>query len=633
MKFPLLYFVMSRSILALARSVLDTFATRPWVVFPAIAVCATELLGIQSVQAQLPDLSGNETVETVEDDRDCDRADSAKPQSDSEKCDRVQSEAFSPPAGIPPPMFDNSASSPFAPSVPPPQGQFSQPPATTPVAEIDPRSNLGNPSANSLLESAPPPIFTPPDSAIAIGNPAVTTTVQSPEVATDLRRLPLSVPTLPPSSGSENSTVVPTPPPNLPSTSSPTSAIPGSVMTPPAKAMGCGLDETCGIPRAETELQAVAQGRTDEIVATIPARFSFEENPDQGDASPELARVGEVARVPDAREFGAEALTPAQYQFQGVYLYQGDEASARARISGFYPLAPTVALGGSFDVTDGTAFTDSQTQGASINELYLVASIPDLPNLRFSLGQLDLTSYFDRNSFAKDGATHFFNSVFQTNPALSRTGIGSRTSLLVNWSVTDNVEAKVAGFSSARRLEEFQIDGLAAELGIRQGNFIVRGTFATARDAGVDDGFREIFQVDRSNGGTGLLSDDREQAYGVNAEVFVPEIGLGLFGRYGHYENIDAELGADTYSVGMNVLDLFVPRDRFGIAYGQDLSNDSLRGDRGDPLPDVFEAFYDFALLPNVRVGFSFQSLNEFSDSILGIRMKTEFDMTPLQRN
>jgi hypothetical protein len=204
---------------------------------------------------------------------------------------------------------------------------------------------------------------------------------------------------------------------------------------------------------------------------------------------------------------------------------------------------------------------------------------------------------------------------------------------LVNWSVTDNVEAKVAGFSSARRLEEFQVDGFAAELGIRQGNFIVRGTFATARDAGVDDGFREIFQVDRSNGGTGLLSDDREQAYGVNAEVFVPEIGLGLFGRYGHYENIDAELGADTYSVGMNVLDLFVPRDRFGIAYGQDLSNDSLRGDNGDPLPDVLEAFYDFALLPNVRVGFSFQSLNEFSDSILGVRVKTEFEMTPLQRN
>lgn len=625
---------MSRSILALARSVLDAFATRPWVVFPAIAVCATELWGIQSVQAQLPDLSGNETVETVEDDPDCDRAELAKPPSDAENCDRAESEAFSPPAGIPPPMFDNSASESFAhsPSVPPPEGQISQPPATPPVAAIEPRSNLGNPSANSLLGSAPPPIFAPPDSAIAIVNPSLPTTVQSPVVTTELRRLPLSVPTLPPSSGSENSTVVPTPPPNLPSMS-PTSAVPGSVGPPPPNAIGCGLNESCGIPRAEAELQAVAQGRTDAIVATIPTRFSFEENPDQGDASPELAQVGEVARASDASEFGAEALTPAQYQFQGVYLYQGDDASARARISGFYPLAPTVALGGSFDVTDGTAFTDSQTQGASINELYLVASIPDLPNLRFTLGQLDLTSYFDRNSFAKDGATHFFNSVFQTNPALSRTGIGSRTSLLVNWSVTDHVEAKVAGFSSARRLEEFQVDGLAAEVGIRQGNFIVRGTFATARDAGVDDGFREIFQVDRSNGGTGLLSDDREQAYGVNAEVFVPEIGLGLFGRYGHYENIDADLGADTYSVGMNVLDLFVPRDRFGIAYGQDLSNDSLRRDNGDKLPDVFEAFYDFALLPNVRVSFSFQSLNEFSDSILGVRVKTEFDMTPLQRN
>jgi hypothetical protein len=627
---------MSRSILALARSVLDTFATRPQVVFPAMVICATEFLGVQFVRAQLPDLSGNETAERAADDRRCDRPESEKTRSDEEnreKCDdRPYSQPFSPPAGIPPPMFGYSSSETFTqiPTVPAPEVQQPQNRATAPEVSMEPRSDQGNRSLESLLDSAPPALFAPPDSAISMGNSFPQTPVQSPSLTTTSPSVPLQVPTPPPSSSRENSPVVPAPPslPSfVPAVSTPTSTRSVSPIDPPAKAIGCGFGDACAIPHPN---QGVLS--TDELVAALPTRFSFEENPDQGDASPELARVGEVARVPDAREFGAEALTPAQYQFQGVYLYQGDDASARARISGFYPLAPTVALGGSFDVTDGTAFADSQTQGASINELYLVASIPDLPNLRFSLGQLDLTSYFDRNSFAKDGATHFFNSVFQTNPALSRTGIGSRTSLLVNWSVTDNVEAKVAGFSSARRLEEFQVDGLAAELGIRQGNFIVRGTFATARDAGVDDGFREIFQVDRSHGGTGLLSDDREQAYGVNAELFVPEIGLGLFGRYGRYENIDADLGANTYSVGMNVLDLFVPRDRFGIAYGQDLSNDSLRRDNGDKLPDVLEAFYDFALLPNVRVGFSFQSLNEFSDSILGVRVKTEFDMTPLQR-
>jgi hypothetical protein len=627
---------MSRSILALTRFILEAFATRPWFAFPAIVVCATELLGAQSIRAQLPELSGNETVETAADDRQCDRPESEKTRSDREKCDRPHSQPFSPPAGIPPPMFGYSPSETFtqSPALPVPEVHPPQNRATTPEVAIEPRSDRENRSVESLLDSAPPALFAPPDSAIAVANPFFPTQVQSPSVTATPASRPLQVPTPPPSSATGNSTFVPAPPslpPSLPflvpAVPTPTSTQPVSPIDSSSPAIGCGLDDSCGIPHPNEGVLS-----TDELVAALPTRFSFEENPETVAASPSLSQVSEVARASDASSFGAEALTPAQYQFQGVYIYQGDDASARARISGFYPLAPTVALGGSFDVTDGTAFTDSQTQGASINELYLVASIPDLPNLRFSLGQLDLTSYFDRNSFAKDGATHFFNSVFQTNPALSRTGIGSRTSLLVNWSVTDNVEAKVAGFSSARRLEEFQVDGLAAELGIRQGNFIVRGTFATARDAGVDDGFREIFQVDRSNGGTGLLSDDREQAYGVNAEVFVPEIGLGLFGRYGHYENIDAELGADTYSVGMNILDLFVPRDRFGIAYGQDLSNDSLRRDNGDPLPDVLEAFYDFALLPNVRVGFSFQSLNEFSDSILGVRVKTEFDMTPLQR-
>ncbi|HIK33903.1 MAG TPA: porin [Oscillatoriales cyanobacterium M4454_W2019_049] len=632
---------MSRSILALARCVLEGVA------FGAIALCAVELLGVRSATAQLPELSGSPTAATEDDP--CvraatppeDRAESERTPSEREKCaraatppeDRAESEAFSPPAGIPPPMFDTAVTG-IAPPVFPPSPVQPLPTPTaetvapiapsavgsanslTPVTEVD-RSTVG--STNSLLESAPPPIFAPPESAT--GNP-------SPVVATTSPSLPLAVPTPPLSSGSGNP--VPPPPTSLPgfvpTRPNPPATVPISQSSTVPRAIGCGSEEPCHIPHPNENLLS-----TEELAAALPSRFHFEENAVAAD--PDVSQVSEVAHATDTSSLGREALTPPKYEFQGVYLYQGDEASARARISGVYPLAPTVALGGSFDLTDGTAFADSQTQGASINELYLVASIPDLPNLRFSLGQLDLTSYFDRNSFAKDGATHFFNSVFQTNPALSRTGIGSRTGLLVNWSVTDDVEAKVAGFSSARRIEDFRIDGLAAELGIRQGNFIVRGTFATARDAGTDDGFREIFQIDRSNGGTGLLSDDREQAYGINAEVFVPEAGLGFFGRYGRYENVDAELGGDTYSFGINVLDLFVPRDRFGIAYGQDLSNNDLRRRTDDELADVFEAFYDFALLPNVRVGFSFQSLNEFSDSILGVRVKTEFDMTPLERN
>jgi hypothetical protein len=184
------------------------------------------------------------------------------------------------------------------------------------------------------------------------------------------------------------------------------------------------------------------------------------------------------------------ALTPPNFTLQGVYLYQGDQTSARARLTTLYPLTPRVQFGATFDVSTGNAFTDTPNDGFNVTELYLATSLGDIPNLRFVVGQLDLTSYFDRNSFAKDGATHFFNSVFQTNPALSATGISSRPGLLVNWSLTDNIEAKAAAFSSSRGLSDFALDGFAGELGIRYGNLIVRGTYATDRDSGNKDGSR-----------------------------------------------------------------------------------------------------------------------------------------------
>ncbi len=323
------------------------------------------------------------------------------------------------------------------------------------------------------------------------------------------------------------------------------------------------------------------------------------------------------------------ALTDPSIKLQGVYLYQGDASSARARLSISYPLTPHLLFGATFDLTDGNAFADSQTQGFNVNELYLAASLPELPNLRFVVGQLDLTSYFDRNSFAKDGATHFFNTVFQTNPALSATGIASRPGALVNWTLTDNIDARAAVFSSSRNLGDFSLDGFAGEVGIRYGNAIIRGTYATDRDAGSRDGFREIFQIDRGNGITGTLKGDREEAYGINGELFVPQWKMGLFVRYGRYNNDALNRSAETYSLGMNFLDIFAPDDRLGLAYGRGLSNDTLRRQIGDKLPDVLELFYDFRFLPNLRLGFSIQERNEFSEIVAGVRLKTEFDVTP----
>lgn len=312
-------------------------------------------------------------------------------------------------------------------------------------------------------------------------------------------------------------------------------------------------------------------------------------------------------------------------RLQGLYVNQ-DGSSARVRVTGIYPFSTNALVGGTVDLTAGDDFSDSQVGSLSINELYFTGSLPSLPNLRLTVGQVDLTSYFDRNSFAKDVGTHFFNPVFQTNPALAAAGIGSRPAALLNWNITDNVEAKVAAFSSSRNLSGFAIDAFAGELGFRVGNAIIRGTFASDRDAG-RDGFQEIFGIDRGNGVFGPESGDRENAYGLNAEYFIPQINMGLFARYGHYENTELDEGADTYSVGLNFLDLFMPDDRLGFGYGRNLSNDELRRDNDDKVPDVWELFYDARISPNFRAGATLQARDEFSDFVAGFRVRADFDL------
>ncbi len=335
------------------------------------------------------------------------------------------------------------------------------------------------------------------------------------------------------------------------------------------------------------------------------------------------------------RPLRTQALRQPVLHLQGVYLTQGSQSGGRARVSGLYPLTPQAVVGATLDFTSaGGIFADSRNQGVNINELYLATSLPNYPNLRFAIGQLDLTSYFDRNSFAKDGASQFFNQQFQTNPALAATGISSRPGLLVNWSVTDNIEAKAAIFSSSAKAGDFALDGFAGEVGVRYGNAIIRGTYATDRDAGSRDSFLQSYGLSRNSANTifGPQKGDREESYGINTEVFIPNLSLGLFGRYGRYFNRDLNRGAaDTYLLGASALDVFTTDDRIGIAYGRGLSNEALRSSR-DKTPDVVELFYDFKFLPTLRLGFSVQERSGFSDAVFGVRVRTDFDVSPQGR-
>ena len=320
-------------------------------------------------------------------------------------------------------------------------------------------------------------------------------------------------------------------------------------------------------------------------------------------------------------------------RLQGAYIYQG-ESSARARLTGLYPFSTNALVGGTLDLTTGDGFSNAPGGGLQLqlNELYFTGSLPSMPNLRMTVGLIDLTSYFDRNSFAKDAETHFFNPVFQTNPALAAAGIGSRPGILLNWDITDDLQARAAAFSSHRNLGDFAIDAFAGEVAYRAGNAIIRGTVATDRDAGRNNGFKEIYGIPRDDDDFGLRSGDREIAYGINGEYYIPEIKMGLFGRYGRYENTTLGEGGDTFSLGFNFLDLFMRDDRLGFGYGRDLSNNGLRRELGNKVPDVWELFYDFRISRNLRAGVTLQARDAFSDIVAGFRVRTDFDLTSLGR-
>ena len=173
--------------------------------------------------------------------------------------------------------------------------------------------------------------------------------------------------------------------------------------------------------------------------------------------------------------------------------------------------------------------------------------------------------------------------------------------------MTDDIALNAAVFSSASDITDFALDGFAGEVDVRTGNLIVRGTFLTARDS----------QFQNSGG--------RLDSYGVNAEWFIPEANIGLFGRYGHLNNNGTGFSGDTYSFGLNALDIFMENDRLGLGYGRNLQT----AVAADETPDVLELFYDFEVTPNIRLGFTFQQRDQLRESYAGFRVRGDLDLLP----
>lgn len=310
---------------------------------------------------------------------------------------------------------------------------------------------------------------------------------------------------------------------------------------------------------------------------------------------------------PLAVENGRKPISEPILEAQGLAVVQDDDFSTRARLNGAAFLTPNILVGGTVDFVNGDNLTDDD--GLQLTELYVAGSPPGVPGLRFRAGQLDLTSYFDRNSFAKDISRDFFNDTFQTNPALfaGANVTASRPAGLVQWAITDDVTITASAFSSDSDIADFALDGYAAEASVRAGNLIVRGTFISAED--ID--FQE--------------SGERLEAFGINAEYFVPQWNVGFFGRYGTVSNDETDFDDDTFSFGLNAFDVFMDQDRLGLAYGRNLE---ISAD-DDTTPDVLELFYDFEISPDLRAGFSFQQRDSLSESFLGFRIRGNLDLLP----
>ena len=386
-------------------------------------------------------------------------------------------------------------------------------------------------------------------------------------------QFPLNVPTLP-DAGGYGAAAIP-----LPSASTqqflPTTPQSPALSAPFYSGPAVGLASPPPSPNQPPGISAVA-------VETVPTSNGVVDAPNRPIAQPNL-------------------------DLQGLYVLQGENSSARARLFGDAFLTPNLAVGGALDLVTGPDLTNDD--GVELTELYLAASVPGAPGLRFRLGQLDLTSYFDRNSFAKDIARDFFNSTFHTNPALiaGANATASRPAGLVQWAVTDDIALNAAVFSSSSDITDFALDGFAGEVDFRTGNLIVRGTFLTARDT----------QFQGSGG--------RLDSYGVNAEWFIPEANLGLFGRYGHLNNSNTGFSGDTYGFGLNALDVFMENDRLGLGYGRNLETTVAAGET----PDVLELFYDFEVTPNIRLGFTLQQRDQLQESYAGFRVRGNLDLLP----
>jgi hypothetical protein len=234
--------------------------------------------------------------------------------------------------------------------------------------------------------------------------------------------------------------------------------------------------------------------------------------------------------------------------------------------------------------------------------------------LALSVGQLDLTNYFDRNVVANDETTQFINGSLANNAVLglTRNGLGiaaiydSKSDFIFKLGVQQSNPAQATSLSSSLyTLGEAEY--IAVPFGLPEGHY------------------RLWFRLDNSTGqnrtGFGVSIDQKVTPaitlfgrYG-NGYVGLGTIGNGLlnpFGRVHFYSG----------GVGFQAPLTFTPLDRWGIGFAQ---TEMVAG----PSEKVVEGFYNFHLTDHLALSALLQYVSESTIHsaffIPGLRMGVAF--------
>ena len=225
-------------------------------------------------------------------------------------------------------------------------------------------------------------------------------------------------------------------------------------------------------------------------------------------------------------------------------------------------------------------------------------------HLAVSVGQLDLTNYFDRNAVANDETSQFISDALVNDPVLglSSNGLGAaaildpRRGYNFKLGVQQSDVTATSLSKSLYTLGEFEY--VATPFGLPEGHY------------------RVWFRMDNSTG-------SNRTGYGVSLDQKLTPTAT-LFGRYGngYVGGLGARLHFLSGGVGFQAPISFNPLDTWGIGYAQTQIV-------GGPSEELAEAYYNLHMTDNLSLSLMMQYVVESSVRsgflIPGTRMAVEF--------